>query len=125
MEETRTVTVPPDTTETVVDGDDDNRLFVYGIFLDEIMRYHYGMTNALYTVVEGFSTRSIGQGIVEAVEDSKYALTGLIVDVKPTIEVDNNIVIDNWDRLDRLEAGYSRIRAITVDGDSCWMYVAK
>lgn len=89
------------------------KLFVYGIFLDERNRDRYGMTNPEYTTVPGYIT--IGSGIVQAmpVDDNNIALTGLMVDMDS----------ERWERLDALEGGYDRIKVKTHYGDEAWMYV--
>lgn len=101
-----------------------NRLFVYGIFLDESARQRYGMKNPRYATVKGFAT--VGGQIVEAVADERYTLTGLLVDADPTY----------WARLDSLEWGYDRMLVKTTTEEwneltgrleTVWayMYVAK
>lgn len=89
------------------------KLFVYGIFLDEYNRDAYGMSNPKYTTVPGFIT--IGAGIVQAmpVSDQNIALTGLVVDMDST----------KWRPLDSLEGGYDRVKVRTNSGDDAWMYV--
>jgi gamma-glutamylcyclotransferase (GGCT)/AIG2-like uncharacterized protein YtfP len=88
------------------------KLFVYGIFLDEVNRNSYGMTNPKYTTVPGYIT--MGGHIVKAVhvEDKSIALTGLIVDMDS----------ERWQGLDSLEGGYDRIAITTVDGTNAFMY---
>lgn len=91
-----------------------NRLFVYGIFLDAHNRLAYGMSNPLYTTVNGWAT--VGSGIVQAVKAPyEYALTGLIVDVDSSC----------WGKLDRLESGYERILVTTVDNEQAYMYAER
>lgn len=93
-----------------------NRLFVYGIFLDEINRDHYGMSNPEYATVKGYAT--FGNQIVQAVPIdgvANLALTGLTVDVDPA----------HWNKIDQLEGGYDRELVITTDGEELYMYVAK
>lgn len=92
-----------------------NRLFVYGIFLNEGNRIHYGMTNPCYGTVPGYIT--VGHHIVEAyrVDDPRIALTGLTVDVNPK----------DWDRIDVLEGGYDRNVVVTDTGEEVYMYTAK
>lgn len=105
-----------------------NKLFVYGIFLDEKQRLAFGMSKPQYATVQGYATRGIeisGNTIVEAVPDERYTLTGLVVDVLHHISPSGIGSIDNWGRLDSLEAGYDRIKVRTTDGEYCWMYVAK
>lgn len=92
-----------------------NRLFVYGIFLGETMRKAYGMTNPRYMTVPDYVT--VGGHIVQAVKidsGTSIMLTGLTVDVDP----------ENWERLDRLEGGYDRVKVKTHDGEEVYMYVA-
>lgn len=91
-----------------------NRLFVYGIFLGEVNRKNFGMSNPQYATVANYIT--VGDTIVQAVEvmNVGVALTGLTVDVDPTY----------WQRLDRLEGGYDRIIVTTTDGEPVNMYVA-
>lgn len=93
------------------------KLFVYGIFLNESTRQSYGMTNPKYATVKGYMT--IGSHIVEAipVDSEDIALSGLIVDIPK--ELDGR---DNWARLDSLEAGYTRIKINTCQGEEAWMY---
>lgn len=90
-----------------------DKLFVYGIFLDEYCRDAYGMSNPRYTTVKGYST--VGGSIVSAVKDEKYTLTGLEVDINPRA----------WKALDRLEGGYDRVKVKTTDGIEVYMYVGK
>lgn len=89
-----------------------NKLFVYGIFLDEYMREKYGMTNPKYATVPDYAT--FGGGIVMAykIPDNRLSLTGLLVDMNP----------DNWEELDRLEGGYRRIKITTGSGEQAYMY---
>lgn len=89
------------------------KLFVYGIFLDEYNRNAYGMSNPKYCTVPGYIT--VGHGIVQAVpvEDKKIALTGLLVDMDSS----------RWTPLDRLEGGYERAKVKTHNGIEAWMYV--
>lgn len=94
-----------------------NKLFVYGIFLDEGMRKSYGMTNPDYGTVKDYAT--FGDYIVKAVHipNSKLSLTGLLVDVDPKY----------WDALDKLERAYSRV-IINVDtgmGEPIQAYIYK
>ena len=95
--------------------DKTERLFVYGIFLDEDNRKEYGMSNPRYTTVAGYIT--VGGGIVQAVpvQSREIALTGLVVDMDST----------RWARLDRLEGGYDRIKVKTHGGEDAWMYAAR
>lgn len=91
------------------------KLFVYGIFLDEDRRQRYGMSNPHYTTVPGYIT--VGGHIVEAVqvENKNIALTGVLVDMDSS----------RWEPLDRLEAGYNRVKVKTVTGEEAWMYEGK
>lgn len=91
-----------------------NRLFVYGIFLSQGMRYQYGMTVIDYAVVPDYITTSKYGDIVEAtrVNGVKAALTGLLVEVPE----------DKWEGLDQLEAGYDRVVVTTIMGDQAYMY---
>lgn len=103
-----------------------NRLFVYGIFLDEFMRDKFAMTDPHYATVRGWATK--GGSIVRAVADNNYTLTGLVVDVSPYKDfqyADTTYSVDNWMALDSLEAGYDRIVVTTTDGEDCWMYISK
>ena len=86
-----------------------DKLFVYGVFLCPKWRDEYGMTNPRYATVRGYAT--IGNHIVHAVEDEKYTLTGLIVDVEPSM----------WEQIDYLEGAYDRIEIKTARGDACYM----
>lgn len=90
-----------------------NKLFVYGIFLDEDRRKSYGMTNPRYATVKDYAT--FGGGIVWAkhIPECGLSLTGLLVDVDPK----------HWDRLDALEAGYDR--KIVNAGVKAYMYVGR
>lgn len=90
-----------------------NRLFVYGIFLDEVNRDYFGMSNPEYATVKGYAT--VGGSIVSAVEDERYTLTGLVVDVDPI----------KWSAIDSLESGYNRIKVTTTDGETVYMYEGK
>lgn len=94
-----------------------DRLFVYGIFLDEDNRAHYGMSMPEYAVIPDFLTVERFSSIVEAIyaPGLGISLTGLLCDIDP----------EYWERLDQLEAGYDRIIVTTVDGDDCYMYVQK
>lgn len=89
-----------------------NRLFVYGIFLDESARFAYGMSNPQYQTVKDYVT--IGNGIVAAYKIPNYGfcLSGLVVNVDP----------DYWGRIDGLESGYNRIKVNTTDGEEVWIY---
>lgn len=91
------------------------KLFVYGIFLDEYMRNSHGMTNPHYSTVPGYLT--VGHGIVQAmpVNDQSIALTGLLVDMDSS----------RWGPLDRLEGGYDRVKVTTYDNTIAWMYVSQ
>lgn len=89
------------------------KLFVYGIFLDESNRNHYGMSNPHYDTVKGYIT--VGDRIVQAVRIGgvdNVALTGLTVDMNP----------EYWEMLDLLESGYERIQVITTGGEEAYMY---
>lgn len=96
-----------------LDSEPLNRLFVYGIFLDELNRELFGMSNPEYTTVRGYAT--VGNNIVEAVKDSRYTLTGLVVDVDPK----------RWSAIDALESGYNRIKVLTTDNEFVYMYEGK
>lgn len=105
-----------------------NRLFVYGIFLDQSMRDRYAMTGEHYATVKGYAT--IGDSIVAAIPMSEsFALSGMVVDVAPSrsgiTPPTRGLVVDNWQALDSLEAGYDRIKVTTTDGENCWMYVSR
>ena len=95
-------------------SDTKDKLFVYGIFLDEENRKDYGMSNPQYTTVPGYLT--VGSYIVKAVQtdNTSVALTGLLVDIDP----------DMWPSLDSLEARYDRIKVRDVSGDIAYMYAA-
>lgn len=101
-----------------------NRLFVYGIFLDENMRNAYGMSNPRYATVKDYVT--YGGSIVTAYkqEGAGLSLTGLLVDVNP-YEMGRRGLKDNWARLDALEGGYERIEVETLGGDKAYMYAGK
>lgn len=94
----------------------EDKLFVYGIFLDQSNREAYGMSNPRYATVKGYATVAKYGNIVEAVDFGidTIALTGLTVDVDPTY----------WASLDRLEGGYDRIEVATSNGNA-WMYAAR
>lgn len=96
------------------------KLFVYGIFLNESTRQSYGMTNPKYATVKGYMT--IGSHIVEAipVDSEDITLSGLIVDMPKEYEGK-----DNWARLDMLESGYNRVEINTIQGEKAWMYEGK
>ena len=72
------------------------------------------MSNPQYTTVPGYLT--VGSYIVKAVEtdNASVALTGLLVDIDPTM----------WPRLDSLEAGYDRIKVRDTSGNIAYMYAA-
>lgn len=92
------------------------KLFVYGIFLDEINRREFGMSNPRYAVVLGYKTISWYGSIVQAVpSENKDALTGMTVDVP----------LSAWKGIDELESGYDRIKILTVQGVSAFMYVRR
>src|SRR4051812_7599639 len=88
-----------------------DKLFVYGIFLDENNRNGYGMRNPRYATVADYIT--IGGDIVTAyrVPEIRASLTGLVVDMPS----------DRWADLDALEAGYNRIQVNTSRGKT-YMY---
>ncbi len=92
-----------------------NKLFVYGIFLDEHNRRSYGMSHPKYATVKGFVT--FGYKIVQAymVDNPNTALTGLLVDVDERY----------WPMIDRLEHGYDRIEILTTDNERAYMYVGR
>ena len=92
-----------------------NKVFVYGIFLDEDSRKAYGMTNPEYATVQGYAT--FGHYIVQAerVKNTEACLTGLICDIQP----------DKWGNLDKLERGYDREVITTTAGDRAWIYVRR
>ena len=94
---------------------DTNRLFVYGIFLNQRNRDRYGMYNAEYATVPGFFT--VGSHIVQAVEteDTRIALTGVTVDVDPRM----------WPMIDGLEAGYTRQVVLSDSNEEVYMYTQK
>ena len=88
-----------------------NKLFVYGIFLDEANRRAYGMSNPRYQTVSGYAT--FGKGIVMAYPVNEEAgLTGLVVDVDP----------DRWESIDNLEYRYDRFKVTTDLNEEVWMY---
>lgn len=88
------------------------KLFVYGIFLSQNTRDAYYMVGHRYATVQGYVT--VGKQIVQAVktDNPSVALTGVITEIHP----------DHWARVDRLEAGYDRIRVKTTDNEEVWMY---
>lgn len=89
------------------------KLFVYGIFLNEYNRDRYGMTNPQYATVKKFVT--IGSTIVEALYVDEFedaSLTGLLVDMDSS----------RWGPLDNLEGGYERVKITTTDGTRAYMY---
>lgn len=93
-----------------------NKLFVYGIFLDQRNRNAWGMSNPAYDTVANYVT--FGSTIVEALPVAGghgVALTGLLVDVDP----------EYWLDIDRLEAGYDRKLVTTISGERAYMYVGK
>lgn len=106
------ISLPPDEVDT---ADNENKLFVYGIFLDQSDRDAYGMTNPQYATVKDYLT--VGSYIVQAthVPGIGLALTGLLVDMNPA----------GWQELDMLEGAYDRVRVSTTMGKRAWMYVAK
>lgn len=91
------------------------RLFVYGIFLDESNRRHYGMSDPQYATVLNYVT--VGGHIVQAIHKPGFgfSLTGLMVDMDSSM----------WEPLDMLEAGYARIKITTTDGEEAWMYAER
>ena len=97
------------------------KLFVYGIFLDERHRRSMGMSNPRYATVMDYVT--FGNRVVQAFympntkKDGRWgcSLTGLLLDINPSY----------WGRLDALERGYERIRIKTTSGVEAWMYVGK
>lgn len=86
--------------EAVARAEVKEKLFVYGIFLDQGNREDYGMLKATYATQPGFKT--VGSYIVRAVrtDSEEDSLTGLLI---------NNTDAVKWDRLDGLEAAYKRI----------------
>jgi gamma-glutamylcyclotransferase (GGCT)/AIG2-like uncharacterized protein YtfP len=92
-----------------------NKLFVYGIFLDEYMRTQYGMKNPQYATVLDYAT--YGHYIVKAYYAKGYnlALTGLLVDMNPEL----------WEQLDNLEASYDRVLVTTTNSVQAYMYTAR
>lgn len=96
-------------------NDTPTKLFVYGIFLDEENRNHYGMTNPHYATVPDFAT--FGGQIVQAnlIRHADLSLTGLLVDYDP----------NRWQSLDLLEGGYDRIIVTTTTGERAFMYATK
>lgn len=92
-----------------------HKLFVYGIFLAEVRRQQYGMTNPRYATVRDYLT--IGDYIVQAhhVPGADLALTGLLVDVPTNYD---------WKPLDQLEGGYNRTIVTTTDGERAYIYVS-
>lgn len=102
-----------------------NRLFVYGIFLDELRRGRYAMSNPEYDTVRDYVT--YGDHIVTAYHQPRrgLALTGLTVDVNPYELGERGELIDTWARLDRLEGGYERKVITTTTGVEAYMYVGK
>jgi len=92
-----------------------NRLFVYGIFLNERTGDIFDLRYVDYAIVRDMATRADGPGsIVQAVPAPGLALTGLVVEVPE----------ENWQRLDRLERGYKRIEVDTSEGPA-WMYASE
>ena len=93
-----------------------SKLFVYGIFLDEVNREHYGMKRPQYATVPDFIT--VGGTIVKAVKlegNTGVALTGLLVDAPN----------DNWKSLDSLEGAYERVTITTTSGTQAFMYAER
>lgn len=91
------------------------KLFVYGIFLDENNRNRFGMSNPQYATVPSFVT--VGGHIVKAVrvDQKEVALTGLLVDMDSS----------RWEPLDSLEGGYDRIKVVTTDHEETYMYAQR
>lgn len=92
-----------------------DRLFVYGIFLSERTQKAFGMSNPKYATVKGYVTVGAGEGyIVQAVPVDMKSLTlsGLIVDVDPK----------EWERIDKLEAAYEKVKIVTTDKEEAWIY---
>ncbi len=89
------------------------KLFVYGIFLQDYNRERYGMEFPSYDTVSGYVT--VGDIIVQAITSDIVgaSLTGLLVDI-PT---------RNFPKLDILEAGYHRVKVKTNSGMEAYMYV--
>lgn len=100
------------------------KLFVYGIFLDENRRSAYGMSNPQYAVVPDYATYQLYDEIVEARPCKGAYLTGLIVEVAPTMVTPYG-ERDNWERLDDLERGYQRATITTVRGEEAYIYAGK
>lgn len=92
-----------------------NRLFVYGIFLDERQRQAFGMANPHYATVKDYVTYGSQIVVAHHQANAGLALTGLVVTMDPT----------KWGRLDALEHGYNRILITTTDGDRAYMYAGK
>ena len=93
-----------------------DKLFVYGIFLNEANRNAYKLSNPRYDTVPGYIT--IGDIIVQAVKvdcAEQVALTGLTVDFDK----------DFLHNIDTLETGYDRAIIKTNHGHSAFMYVSK
>lgn len=88
------------------------RLFVYGIFLSTTRRQDFGLQEIGYTTIPDYAT--VGRVIVEAVPCEGYALTGLAVYVPD----------ERVPKLDRLEAGYRRIKVRDHYGDELFMYAS-
>jgi hypothetical protein len=110
-------------------GEELDRLFVYGIFLDESKREQYGMYSPYYATVEGYATVGLGYGniIVEAipVREGNFVLTGMIVRVATRGTNIFGMQVNSWAMLDALEAGYKRELITTTEGEEAWMYVAR
>lgn len=98
-------------------GEQVNRLFVYGIFLNEDNRAVYNMTNPRYAVVKGYKTVFIQPPkVIGAVKStSTDVLSGLLVNIDPRY----------WRAIDMLEQGYDRILIRTTLGEEAYMYVEK
>ena len=91
-----------------------DKLFVYGIFLGERQRQSYGMVNPRYATVRDYATVGVMPDgyIVSAVECKGAVLTGLLVDIPSS----------QWERLDALEAGYTRVQITTTSNERAYMY---
>ena len=98
--------------------DEQHRLFVYGIFLNQRTRDRYLMSHPEYAVVPNMATYHLYDDIVQAyVVDPQCgaALTGLLVTVDPTM----------WGAVDKLEQGYERRLVETTHQEKAWIYAAK
>lgn len=92
-----------------------NRLFVYGIFLSEYNRNAYGMSNPEYTTVRDYLTTGGVIATAHKCIDAGLVLTGLTVDVNPLA----------WESIDALEQGYNRVRVVTTNNESVYMYAGE